>query len=1439
MTPRVLSSLHPRFFAFYGFLILSPLGSATTIITLTSTPTSSSVFGTQVTLKATVSPSSMTGTVTFYDGVTILGIDSLSSGVAKIKTILLTPGTHSLTAQYNAATPVSSSVSFTVTANGGNILQPTAQVATGTHPYSVVVDDFDRDGKADLAVANYGDGTVDILLGNGHGGFTLKASYNVGGELTSIATGYFHGNLKVDLVVTDEENNAVTILTGHGDGTFAPLSPIAIGAGTSPFAVAVSDFDGDGKADIAVANNTAGTVSVFLGKGDGTFSSTATKSVGSYPRSLAVGDVNGDGKPDLVVANPYSKNISVLIGNGNGTFQDAVPYSGGVGQNPSGIALGDFNGDSFIDIASASTLTSDISVLLNSGSGGLFDPAVLYPVDNNSFAIAIGDFNGDTKPDLAVGNAYSNKVSILAGNGDGTFQPPIDFPTGTFPISLAIADFNGDGVPDLAVANEGGNVSILLGVAYSIAKTGGDSQSAPVNTTFGAPLQVLVKNASAMAVSGATVTFTAPAVGPSATFSGSLSSTTTTGGLGQASSGFPTANSTAGTYSVGAQVGYGTPTLFSLTNTPVPTITATGTPQPTTVNTPFGTQLKATYVNAMGAGVSGVTVTFTAPGIGPSGTFAGGVNTATTDGGGVATSAIFTANTIAGSYVVTASAPGVQVPASFMLTNTSGPAYKITATSGTGQSTSINAAFQYPLAATVVDQYGNPVPTVTVTFTPPISGASGTFALTNSATTNASGVATSTVFTANGTIGSYSVSAAAPPASTPASFSLTNTGGIILPSGLTVSPGQSVAFPVTLGSPAASSVLITLTSGDPTKATVSPASVLISAGGTVSTQAKVTGVNYGTVSITASGTGYASVSQSVHVIGSLSFSPTNLTIAGTATQSLTLTLSTPAPAGGVMINLSSSNPGFASVPATVTISGGSTSVSVPVTGVSPGPTVIHASLMPDIPDTTANITVVAPLTITTPSLASGVVGTSYNQPLSASGGTMPYAWALTGGSLPSLLSLNPTGAIGGTPNVTATNLPLTFTVTDSSSPALKASATLYLTVTSVPVKTITASSGAVQTAMVNNPFGSTLQALVKDSMGNPVSGTVVTFTAPGSGASGTFAGGVNTATTLASGVATSGVFTANTTAGSYTITASAPGVVTPASYSMTNSPGPATTITVTSGSGQTAAINSAFSSPLSATVKDQYLNPVAGVLVTFTPPASGAGGTFSGTNTATTNASGVATSTTFTANSTAGSYTVSAGTSGVGTSAQFSLTNSLGIILPSNLTVVPGQSIAFPVSLATPAAKSVVITLSSSNTSLATVTPTTVLISAGASSNTQPKVNGISFGSVTITANATGFASVSQTVQVAGALALFPSSSTITGTATEMLTLSFNPAVGAAGLTVNLNSSTGAASVPATVFVPATSTSVKIPVTGVSPGAAAIVASAPNYVSTSANVTVN
>jgi hypothetical protein len=107
------------------------------------------------------------------------------------------------------------------------------------------------------------------------------------------------------------------------------------------------------------------------------------------------------------------------------------------------------------------------------------------------------------------------------------------------------------------------------------------------------------------------------------------------------------------------------------------------------------------------------------------------------------------------------------------------------------------------------------------------------------------------------------------------------------------------------------------------------------------------------------------------------------------------------------------------------------------------------------------------LQITTSSLPNGQVGTSYTATLAATGGTTPYTWSLTSGTLPTGLSLNTsTGAIAGTPTAAVTSSGLTFKVSDSSSPVQTKTVSLTLTISPVPlvISTTSLPSGQVGTA---------------------------------------------------------------------------------------------------------------------------------------------------------------------------------------------------------------------------------------------------------------------------------------------------------------------------------------------------------------------------------------
>src|SRR5207244_13386417 len=100
-------------------------------------------------------------------------------------------------------------------------------------PSSVAVGDVNRDGHLDLAVPNYGstptggfsgDGsTVSVLLGTPTPGvFQAGPTLNVGRGSTFVAVGDFNNDGKPDLAVANYMDGTVSVLLGRGDGTFGP-----------------------------------------------------------------------------------------------------------------------------------------------------------------------------------------------------------------------------------------------------------------------------------------------------------------------------------------------------------------------------------------------------------------------------------------------------------------------------------------------------------------------------------------------------------------------------------------------------------------------------------------------------------------------------------------------------------------------------------------------------------------------------------------------------------------------------------------------------------------------------------------------------------------------------------------------------------------------------------------------------------------------------------------------------------------------------------------------------------------------------------------------------------------------------------------------------------------------------------------------------------------
>ena len=303
---------------------------------------------------------------------------------------------------------------------GNGTFDAPVSYALPIEPLAVVAGDFNNDGKADIAVMNFGNsGSISVLLNSGTGTFPTYTTYPINGYGYGIAVGDFNKDGNLDIVATDLTNSTVSVLLGNGTGAFPSFATYATGG--SPYAVTAGDFNHDGWPDLAVATQ-GGIVSILINKADGsgTFLPAVNYTVGGNLTSIASGSFRGNGTLDLVVAtNAALPGIEVLLGNNDGTFQQAAPYD---------------------------TL-------------------------NNAYSVTVGDFNNDGNLDLAVAIANAGStfgfVTILPGNGDGTFGSGVTLTSGALPSGIVAADFNLDGGLDLATGNgttagDQGSATVLL-----------------------------------------------------------------------------------------------------------------------------------------------------------------------------------------------------------------------------------------------------------------------------------------------------------------------------------------------------------------------------------------------------------------------------------------------------------------------------------------------------------------------------------------------------------------------------------------------------------------------------------------------------------------------------------------------------------------------------------------------------------------------------------------------------------------------------------------------------------------------------------------------------------------------------------------------------------------------------------------------------------------
>ncbi|MFP5039383.1 FG-GAP-like repeat-containing protein [Parasediminibacterium sp. JCM 36343] len=292
-------------------------------------------------------------------------------------------------------------------------------------------------------------------------------------------------NTATNLIGSSAIPFSVTFNSGIGQAltaaSFSAKADFATGSNPAGI-VAIADIDGDGNADMVVLNRATNTFAILKNTstvGKTAFAAKVDFATDSTPSAIAIGDLDGDGKQDIVITSLFANKIAVY----KNTATKGVINASSLGAKvnfisdtlsmPTGVAIGDLDGDGKPDIAVANSYSNTVSVLRNIAKTGIIDsssfaPAVDFTTGLGPSSVAIADLNGDNKLDLIVSNLNAKTISVFKNTTTGdsittaSFAKKIDFSVGTCPYTLATGDLNGDGKLDIVVANQTTNTISIL-----------------------------------------------------------------------------------------------------------------------------------------------------------------------------------------------------------------------------------------------------------------------------------------------------------------------------------------------------------------------------------------------------------------------------------------------------------------------------------------------------------------------------------------------------------------------------------------------------------------------------------------------------------------------------------------------------------------------------------------------------------------------------------------------------------------------------------------------------------------------------------------------------------------------------------------------------------------------------------------------------------------
>ena len=380
----------------------------------------------------------------------------------------------------------------------------------------VVVADLNGDTWLDLVVGNFSASEPNKLyMGDGDGGFCASVAIGPDTDNTkSVALGDVDGDGDMDLVVgntgafgTNQPNRLYLFDAGIGPPCNAGFDGgTAIGSDTDMTdSLALGDVDGDGYLDLVAGNYSSAADFVhnklYLNDGSGVFDSGTV--IGAFisdninqTKSVVLWDINNDNHLDIVEGNVGTNKL--YLNNGSGVFASGTAI-GSDSDVTYSVALGDVDGDGYMDLVAATGTSQPNKLYLNNGVGGFASGTGIGSDIGFTDSVALGDVSGDGYLDLVVGNrittnklyATDHTIPVITRVGDTTVSLELG---STYTDAGATAVDNIDGtitssiVADTSAVNV--NAAGTYTVTYNVSDAAGNAATQVTRTVQVVPIAI-------------------------------------------------------------------------------------------------------------------------------------------------------------------------------------------------------------------------------------------------------------------------------------------------------------------------------------------------------------------------------------------------------------------------------------------------------------------------------------------------------------------------------------------------------------------------------------------------------------------------------------------------------------------------------------------------------------------------------------------------------------------------------------------------------------------------------------------------------------------------------------------------------------------------------------------------------------------------------------